>query len=406
MKKYNVLDLFAGCGGLGYGFKKNGVFNIKLANDIWEPAKLTYEENNPEIPFILDDIKNIDKDLIDKYFENGVDVIIGGPPCQGFSMCGTRNVHDERNDLFYEYARIVNFTRPYIFIMENVKGILSMKNKEGNSVVDSIVKEFDSIGYNIHYKILNSKNYSVPQARERVIFVGTRKDIANNYEYPEFDLENEFYTVGDALVSLPNKDSLDGQLTYNYKASDYLEKIKGCGKIYNHEIPKHKDNVTYRMSLVPQGGNWKDIPEEFRAGGNHSNAYRRLDSSKPSVTIKHAYKSMIIHPIYDRCLSIREVARLQSFPDNYIFKGNKTSQYQQLANAVPPGLAVALSNSVVSYLNKNNLNIAVKKEYNKSEIQQLKDEIQLLKLEIENLKKDASTLKSSNLQIAMFDVIK
>ncbi|VHX89908.1 DNA (cytosine-5-)-methyltransferase [Clostridioides difficile] len=281
-----------------------------------------------------------------------------------------------------------------------------MKNKEGNSVVDSIVKEFDSIGYNIHYKILNSKNYSVPQARERVIFVGTRKDIANNYEYPEFDLENEFYTVGDALVSLPNKDSLDGQLTYNYKASDYLEKIKGCGKIYNHEIPKHKDNVTYRMSLVPQGGNWKDIPEEFRAGGNHSNAYRRLDSLKPSVTIKHAYKSMIIHPIYDRCLSIREVARLQSFPDDYIFKGNKTSQYQQLANAVPPGLAVALSNSVVSYLNKNNLNIAVKKEYNKSEIQQLKDEIQLLKLEIENLKKDASTLKSSNLQIAMFDVIK
>jgi uncharacterized membrane protein YwzB len=162
------------------------------------------------------------------------------------------------------------------------------------------------------------------------------------------------------------------------------------------------------MSLVPQGGNWQDIPEEFRAGGTHSNAYRRLDASKPSVTIKHAYKSMIIHPFYDRCLSIREVARLQSFPDDYIFKGNKTSQYQQLANAVPAGLSVALSNSVISYLSKHNLNTDITKNTDdpNNEIEELKNEIKLLKIEIETIKKDMEMLKLNNLQLNMFDSIK
>lgn len=356
MKKYNVLDLFAGCGGLSYGFKTNPNFDIKLANDIWEPAKLTYEHNNPNVPFILDDIKKIDKDVIDKYFKNGVDIIIGGPPCQGFSMCGTRNINDKRNDLFYEYARIVDLTKPYVFIMENVKGILSMKNKEGNSVIEAIKHEFDLVGYNIEFKVLNSKDYQVPQSRERVIFIGTRKDIPNNFEYPNCSNQKNIYNVKDALLGIPNKDSVNGEYKYEYKEdNDYIKLIRGNGLIYNHEVPTHKDDVVHRMSLVPQGGNWKDIPEEFRVGGNHSNAYRRLDLSKPSVTIKHAYKSMIIHPIYNRCLSIREVARLQSFNDNYIFKGNKTSQYQQLANAVPPNLSIRLAEAVEAYLINNKI---------------------------------------------------
>jgi DNA (cytosine-5)-methyltransferase 1 len=357
--KYSVLDLFAGCGGFGYGFKSYNEFSINLANDIWKPAKDTYTYNNPSIPFILDDIKNLTKEDINKYFPEGVNVIIGGPPCQGFSMCGARDINDKRNDLFYEYARIVDYTKPYIFIMENVKGLLSMKNKKGKLVIDAIYDEFEKIGYKIQHKVLNCMYYKVPQSRERVIIVGIRGDLPYNYIYPKPQLdENTLYTVQDAFFGLPNKDSLNGELSIDDKGvNDYYLTIKGSGKIYNHIIPSHKKDVEHRMAFVPQGGNWEDIPEKFRVGGIHSNAYRRLDMLKPSVTIKHAYKSMIIHPLYNRCLSIREVARLQSFPDNYIFKNSKTSQYQQLANAVPPNFAKALAKSVLDYLKKNNLPI-------------------------------------------------
>ncbi len=353
MKKYSVLDLFAGCGGLALGFHSNKKFNINLANDIWEPAKDTYTFNFPNVPFILDDIKNLSKEDVDKYFPNGVDVIIGGPPCQGFSMCGARNVEDARNTLFYEYARLVGELKPYLFIMENVKGILSMKNPEDKMVIDEVKKEFSKKGYNVDYEILNTKNYGVPQARERVIIVGTRNDLKKNYEYPKEFLK-EYVTVKDALTGLPNLSSLNGNLDLE-KNNEYIENIDKLvynkdGKIYNHEIPMHNEAIVNRMHYVPQGGNWQNIPVEFRVGGIHSNAYRRLKDDESSVTIKHAYKSMIIHPNYDRCLSVREVARIQSFPDSFIFKNSKTSQYQQLANAVPPLFAKALSDSVVSYL--------------------------------------------------------
>ena len=149
MKRYSVLDLFAGCGGLALGFHSNKKFNINLANDIWKPARDTYTFNFPDVPFILDDIKNLSKENISNYFPNGVDVIIGGPPCQGFSMCGARNVEDARNTLFYEYARLVGELRPYLFIMENVKGILSMKNPEGKMVINEVKKEFSKKGYNV-----------------------------------------------------------------------------------------------------------------------------------------------------------------------------------------------------------------------------------------------------------------
>lgn len=381
--KYSILDLFAGCGGLAYGFKENRNFQINLANDIWKPARDTYVYNNPDIPFITKDIKNLNKQDIMDYFPNGVSIIIGGPPCQGFSMCGARDVNDKRNDLFYEYARIVYDTRPYMFLMENVKGLLSMKNRRGNLVINAIEEEFDKIGYNIEYKVLNSKYYKVPQSRERVIIIGIRKDLPNNYQYPYPKLtDEEVYTVRDALWGLPNKNSIDGELSLCLENENkYYNLIKGSGKIFNHEVPKHNKEVEHRMSFVPQGGNWKDIPVKYRVGGIHSNAYRRLEWDSPSITIKHAYKSMIIHPCFDRCLSIREVARLQSFPDDYVFKNSKTSQYQQLANAVPPNLSTALAKSISEYLVMNELpivnkNMDLKDEYfdnnSKLEIQEFR----------------------------------
>lgn len=380
---YATLDLFAGCGGLGLGFKKNKNFNIKLANDVWKPAMNTYKFNNPEINFILDDIANINNSTIEKYFPEGVSVIIGGPPCQGFSMCGARNIDDERNDLFYEYARIVNMVKPYIFIMENVKGLLSMVNTKGNLVIESIYDEFEKCGYKLKHKVLNTKYYNVPQSRERVILVGVRKDLPNNYDFPQPVLDDEkHFTIKDALYGLPNKDSENGEVDIeDIECNEYYKIIRGSGKIYNHTIPTHKNDVTHRMSLVPQGGNWRNIPEEFRVGGIHSNAYRRLHLDEASVTIKHAYKSMIIHPIYDRCLTIREVARIQSFPDDFIFRDSKTTQYQQLANAVPPNFANILANSVYEYLAKNNIKSNNIIKYTNLEFEKPKKNIQLNFLE-------------------------
>lgn len=345
---YTVLDLFAGCGGLSSGFTNDLGFNINLANDIWKPAKETYTFNHPTIPFILDDIKNLSSSILNNYFPNGVDVIIGGPPCQGFSMCGTRDINDDRNKLFYEYARIVDLTQPYIFIMENVKGLLSMKNKLGNLIINVIEEVFDGIGYNIKYEVLNSKYYGVPQSRERVIIVGTRKDISNKFEYPKKC--SRFISVGEALEGLTKKSSKEGELLIEKYSNDYVKTLIKSKKIYNHEIPVHKEDVVRRMSYVPPGGNWANIPKEYRVGGTHSNAYKRLDDKLPSVTIKHAYKSMIIHPWENRCLSVREVARLQSFDDDFIFKDSKTSQYQQLANAVPPKLSKCLAISTKEFL--------------------------------------------------------
>lgn len=325
--KYNILDLFSGMGGFALGFKEIKQFEIKLANDIWIPAKETYTFNNPEIPFILKDIKEITENDIRKYFAGeSVDIIIGGPPCQGFSMCGARNIHDERNILFQEYARIVKITKPLVFVMENVKGLLSMKDPNNKLVIDIIKEKFLELGYNLNIKILNAKYFNVPQSRERVIIVGVRQDLENTYKFPE-EKGKEILTVKDAFKGLDNLKELE-----------------------NNEKPTHKKDVIERMSYVPQGGNWQDIPEKYRVGGIHSNSYRRLSMFEPSITIKHAYKSMIIHPIENRCLTIREVCRLQSFPDTYVCKNTKTSQYQQLANAVPPQLAKALAESVFNFL--------------------------------------------------------
>lgn len=375
MKKYTVLDLFAGCGGLALGFHANHKFSVNLANDIWEPAKDTYTFNFPNVPFILDDIKNLDQKRICKYFPNGVDVIIGGPPCQGFSMCGARNKEDVRNTLFYEYARLVGELKPYLFIMENVRGILSMKNPENKMVIEEVKKEFSAKGYQVDYEILNTKNFGVPQARERVIIVGVRQDLNMDFIYPTIKT-SKLFTVKDALTGLPNISSIEGELKLE-KENAYIKKLNKLynlkePKIYNHGIPTHNPAITNRMNYVPQGGNWKNIPEKYRVGGIHSNAYRRLKEDEPSVTIKHAYKSMIIHPNYNRCLSIREVARLQSFPDSFLFRNSKTSQYQQLANAVPPLFARSLSDLVSMYLDKA-LCTTTRKEKNRMQLSRLEN---------------------------------
>ncbi len=337
--KFKVVDLFCGVGGFSYGFEKTQDFEVILGADIWNIALKTFEKNHKKTTLLNKDLTLIDEGYW-KSLKNKVDVIIAGPPCQGFSMSGQRNVNDQRNSLFKEVVKITKIIEPKYVVIENVVGLLSMSDSDGHDIKGLIKEEFNKIGYKLEYKVLNAADYGVPQQRKRVIFM-----ISKNYPltYPKAKYSSTNYvTVGDALGNIPVSGS-----EYLSPTSQYQKLMSGSKHIYNHEPIQHNELIVKRMSCVPQGGNWQNIPLELgQGGGTHSNNYRRLDSTKPSITIKHATKSMLIHPFVNRTPTVREVARLQSFDDNFEFLGNKSDQHQQLANAVPPLLGLAIAQEI------------------------------------------------------------
>lgn len=339
MKKHTVLDLFCGIGGFSYGFEMTKKFEVVAAADIWETALNTYKlnhTNKENIEVLLQDLTTLNPSYWNKY-AGKIDVIIAGPPCQGFSMSGKRDVKDKRNSLFEEVIKIAKVINPKYVVIENVVGLLSMKTPEGKSVKDLIDFEFNRIEYKVQHKILNAADYGVPQARKRVVFIASKK-LPITFPEPVLTPEN-YITVGNALGNVDP----DGDV-YLPPLTDFQKEMAGRTDIQNHLRRKSNVLVTKRMSYIPQGGNWKDIPIELGTGGGvHSNAYKRLDPKLPSVTIKHAAKAMIIHPGRNRILTVREVARLQSFNDDFIITGNSSDQHQQLANAVPPLLGKAIA---------------------------------------------------------------
>jgi len=342
---YSVIDLFCGIGGFSKGFEKAG-FDVLFGLDNWDIALETFQRNHQGTKVINEDICEIDENFY-KQYAGKVDVIIGGPPCQGFSMSGKRDPNDKRNTLFEAMIKIVSIVQPKITVLENVVGLLSMNTPDGVPVKDEIIRRFNEIGYTVTWKILNAADYGVPQKRQRVIFLASRiGDVVfpSNTHSGDKITEETWITVGNALGNIPNVDDR----YYLSPATKFQKKMgNGTKLIHNHEAVKHAPKIIERMSYVPQGGNWKDIPPEYYGvGGEHSNNYRRLDPQKPSITLKHATKSMIIHPMYDRCLTVREVARLQSFYDSFIIYGSKSEQYQQLANAVPPLLGFAIAKEI------------------------------------------------------------
>lgn len=351
MDKIKVLDLFAGIGGFSMGFKKAG-FEIICSFDKWKDACETHKKNH-RFP-----IRNVDiSDRASNYWKewSEANVIIAGPPCQGFSMAGTRDIEDPRNKLFLAVTDATRAINPEIVVIENVKGLLSMENEKGLPVKKYIQEKFESLGYHIHHKVLDASLHNVPQKRERVIFIASKKGLI---KFPQ--PEKKVVTVGNALGNIPEP-PLEKANRPETKYQNYLTSESRI--LTNHEAVNHSKKVVERMSFVPQGGNWKDIPPKvYDVGGKHSNNYRRLHLEEPSITLKHATKSMIIHPTSDRCLTIREVARLQSFPDKFNFYGSKSSIHQQLANAVPPNLGLAIAQTIKEH-------IQGKKEYKKNFIQ-------------------------------------
>ncbi len=392
----NCFELFAGCGGLGYGFHKEG-FNIVVANELEDNIAVTYKHNFPETNVIVGDItKKEMKAKIYKNFKNKpCDVILGGPPCVAYSMSGHRNSRDPRGQLFKDYVEFVENLKPKVFVMENVKGILtilhdkpklnvdekkladeyyaleeeklkleaikkqlSVKNKKPTcipvvrnkrlmkevkakikkmkkdipkfrmKVTDIIINTMKDLGYNVQMKLLNSANYGVPQKRERVIFVGVRNDINKKFEYP---------------VETHNKDGTDGKLKW-ISVREAIDDLK--------DLPEDADKLQqiytqHRQPFIEKIKNTKIGTSVLK---KYSEAFYRCYPDRPSNTVKENHGGVFVHYEKNRVMTPRELARLQSFPDDFVFKGTKSSMLIQLGNAVPCGLSNAIAKQVKKLL--------------------------------------------------------
>lgn len=375
---FNSIDLFSGCGGMTLGFKWAG-FNSVLASDIDENCKKTFNRNFPETPFLCGNLSEIDKKQFDNLISNReVDVIIGGPPCQGFSLANkNRNKvsEDPRNKLFYEFVKTINWYNPKSFVMENVKGLLSM---ESGKVIKQIQNEFENagkFGYEVRTKVLKASDYGVPQSRERVIIIGIRKDLDLVPEFPRKKYEKEV-TVEEAISDLPIINASEGteKMTYESKPkNDYQQFMrKNSNKVYNHIAMRHTQRLIDRFKAIKPGKNLLDVWETHgavqRGNPNKKSSIKfsqnnlRLIANKPAPTIAASFQSNFIHPFLNRNFTAREGARLQSFPDDFIFEGMRTkmswekglSQYQQIGNAVPPLMAFEIAATLKRVLENGN----------------------------------------------------
>lgn len=364
---YKVIDLFAGVGGLSYGFAHDSNFTIIAANEILEPMAKAYALNHPTVKVYNKDIRNFGiKDLANDFnIKTGdIDIIIGGPPCQAYSTVGKRLSDDPRGKLFQEYFRVLKEIKPKIFLFENVKGLLSM---QGGALFKEIITLFESLGYHIQWKILNAADYGTPQIRERVIIIGSLWD--NNYLYPQpthrdinsLNLYNAhlmpYITLGEAIGDLSIIASGEKGVQYLCEPQNkYQEEMRlnAPKEITDHSAPQNNETMVKLMEALPDGGTPLDLPLELRPKSGFANTYCRLWWDRPSTTITRNLgcpsSSRCIHPRSARPLTTREGARLQGFPDNYIFYGTRSQKNLQIGNAVPTQLSSALKDSIKEYL--------------------------------------------------------
>jgi DNA (cytosine-5)-methyltransferase 1 len=341
-----VIDLFCGCGGLSYGFIEAG-YKIELGIDHWKDAIHTFEKNHNGSKGIVADLHNDSPEKISAVTGiKNIDVIIGGPPCQGFSIAGKRIIDDERNELYKSFVSFVKYYKPQAFIMENVPNIITM----GNGIVkDRILKDFEEIGYTVVYKILLASDYGVPQNRKRAFFVGTKGNKPFKFPLPS-TLETKVNSL-ESISDLPEGSIQDGSAYSVNPQSEYQKIMRTKSNfIFNHEITKHTEKTIDIISMVPDGGNYKNLPIEFQKTRNVNIAWTRLNSKKPSFTIDTGHRHHF-HYKFNRIPTVRESARIQSFPDSFIFHGTKTSQYKQVGNAVPPILAKQIALELKKILN-------------------------------------------------------
>lgn len=359
MSQLIAVDLFSGAGGLSLGFCRAG-FEVAAWLEIDKSAAGTLRANHPTPdaefdPVINDDIRSVSLTEIEKRLKQvgatRVDVLIGGPPCKGYSRTNkqTRTKENPLNYLYQHYLGFAKRLRPRMVVMENVSDIRSFADGE---VVEDIECELNCMGYNVQIKTLDASHFGVPQVRHRTIIVAHQRRM--KFEYPTGTC-SERLTVWDAISDLPHvsNGNLVDELPYaTDPANDYQRMMRGDLSLAPNSLTtRNGELVLERYKHIPQGGNWRNIPEELMQNYAdkercHNWIYRRLPADKPSVTITNFRKNMLIHPFEDRGLSVREAARLQSFPDSYKFVGGILHQQQQVADAVPPLMAEALADQV------------------------------------------------------------
>ena len=345
------IDIFSGAGGLSLGAENAGI-RIALAVEKDVAAAKTFSRNHPNTLILCKDISEIKpKDYI---FEKPF-IVFGGPPCQGFSLSNTktRTSDNDNNKLFYEFVRFVEELQPEWFLFENVEGITTF-NK--GATVRTIKDCFEDLGYQTSEQVLYASDYGVPQHRNRFFMVGNR--LGKQFEFPQ---KKEYkVTVEDAICDLPELENGDSfnELPYKKelnKASQYANLMRSNSDVSKQNlVSKNMEYVIQRYKHIKQGQNWRAIPVELMSNYSninncHSGIYKRLDASVPSVVISNYRKNMLIHPFQDRGLSVREAARLQSFPDNFVFEGTLMHVQQQIGNAVPPLLAQAIFEKILTF---------------------------------------------------------
>lgn len=354
--KPTVLDLFCGCGGISKGFELAG-FSIIGGIDFNKDATQTFSLNFPQAKVKCIDISTISNEDIQSLYSN-VDVIVGGPPCQGFSSANRwqKELDDPRNKLFFEYLRFVEILRPKVILIENVRGLLTRDNGYAKN---RIVELLSSMGYNVNNTILDASNYGVPQNRRRAFFVAIKKDFCDiTFDFETIEHQPKV-TVEDAIGELYQLENGDTTIIPTPPKNNYTKYLRNeCTILNDHTATYPAEIVQKRISFVPQGGNWQDVPSELwpsQRGNRHSSAYKRLDPKTQSCTIDTGNAhSNYFHPLFNRIPSIRESARLQSFPDSFVFYGSRGSRYKQVGNAVPPLLSKAIALKIHTLLNENN----------------------------------------------------
>lgn len=385
------VDLFAGAGGLSCGLKQSGFFPI-LANELVPQYAETYQINHQDTQMIVGDVRQVCeinmKNLLGVK-EGEVDLVAGGPPCQGFSVnAPIRTLDDERNHLFKDFLRVVASLQPKAVLIENVPGIISLGK---GTVVKQIYAELEAMGYKVGHKILFAGHYGVPQMRFRTVFIAIKKYKGEiSFPEPQFSAKAVanfkgakelcisipplFYqelkrqiTVFDALSDLPkieNNQKISPEKYESEPQNDYQKYLRGgCKKITSHCCARITEVNLERLKYIPQGGSWRDIPHDLLPEGlkrarrsDHTKRYGRLhpDALCSTVLTKcDPHWGSFFHPTQNRIISVREAARIQSFPDTYLFSGSITQQYEQVGNAVPPLLGKAIGDEIMKMLGNN-----------------------------------------------------
>ena len=351
MAEFRVLDLFCGAGGFSCGLDQVDGISTEVALDFDESAANTFQKNFPNAKCICGNIcdETTKQEVIQLCKERSVNMIIGGPPCQGFSLKGKNlGLDDPRNFLFLEYVDIVSRVRPEVFVIENVKNMISSGN---GYFIKQIYEKFTQLGYTLNHGILNAYNFGVPQTRERTIIIGTlnKKGISLPSEYV-----SEKMTVRDAISDLSYLESGEGADVSEYKLeplTNYQECMRdGMKKLHNHKATNHSHVALDKLKLIPPEGDKSSMPAELYGNQKFMTTWSRLIWDKPSPTVDTRFDTPSngrnSHPYLNRAITPREAARIQSFPDSFIFYGKKTSICKQIGNAVPPLLAKAIGEHI------------------------------------------------------------